>query len=74
VREEEEEEDGQVSVRLKASVDAELRGTLDETGKELLGVSYKDSDGNRHAPLASSTKGGAGDRVQSVINVGWVRG
>ena len=66
----EEEKGLQVSVGFKASVDAELRGTLDETGKELLCVSDEDSNGNCHASLTSSAKGSTSDRVQSVVNVG----
>ena len=62
--------DVQVSVGFKASVDAEFRGTLDETGKELLGVPHEDGNRNRHAPLTSSTKGGASNRVQRVVYVG----
>ena len=66
----EEEKEVQVSVRFKASVDAELRGTLDETREELLGVSYKNGDRNRHTPLTGSTKGGASNCIQRVIYVG----
>jgi hypothetical protein len=40
----EEGKDAQVSVGLKTSVDAELRGTLDETRKELLGVSNENGN------------------------------
>jgi len=69
----EEVKDAQVGIRFKASVDAELRGTLDETREELLGISHKDGDRNRHAPLTGSTKGGASDRVQRVIYVGCAR-
>ena len=60
----------QVSVRLKASVDAEFRCALDETGKEFLGIPNEDGDGNRHATLTSSAKGCTGDRVQRVVKVG----
>ena len=65
-----EEKDVQVSVRFKASVDAELRGTLDETRQELLGVSHKNGDRNRHTPLTGSTKGGTSNCIQRVIYVG----
>ena len=62
--------DAQVSVGLKASVDAELRGTLDEARKELLGVSNENGNGNSHASLTSGPEGCTSDRVQRVVNVG----
>jgi hypothetical protein len=66
-----EEKDAQVSFRLKATVDSELRGTLDEPGKELLSVSNEDSNGNRHASLTSGTKCSTSNRIQRVVDIRW---
>ena len=62
--------DVQVSVRLKASIDAELRGALDEPWKELLCIPNENNDRDRHASLTSSTKSSASYRVQRVVDVG----
>lgn len=64
-----EEKHAQIGLGFKAPVNAELRGAFDETGKEFLSVPDEDRNGDRHAPLASSTKCSTSNRVQGVVDI-----